>query len=168
MHILAHISYPYILANLVAFFMDIKIPWEYNLLIVLFSLFPDIDVAVDFIKQLFSKGKYDLPPKHHQNATHWPIVYVPLLALALITMEPFFLIAVSAIYLHLFMDIFYCSQGVMIFYPFSTKWYYLLSDKTKNKDGWEWNKTYKKLKIYTIDRWAFFIILTHLAIIMII
>lgn len=165
MHILSHISYPYILVNGLAILLGIKIPWQYNLVLILFSLFPDSDVALNFIKQMFTKGKFDLPPKHHQNATHWPIVYVPLLAVALITMEPFFLIAIGAIIIHLFMDIFYCSQGVMLFYPFSTKWYYLLSDKTKDKDGWEWNNTYKHLKVYLLDKSATFLLLLHVAII---
>jgi hypothetical protein len=137
------------------------IPIEYNVAILAFSLFPDIDVAFDFVKQLFTKQKYKVPASHHSSPTHWPIAYLPLLALALITMEPFFIIAAACIYVHLFMDTLYCNEGVMLFYPISHKWYNFFAETTKHKKGWAWNKAYGKLRVATVDKYAFLLLVVH-------
>lgn len=164
MHFLAHLSYPYVLANGAALALGKTIPWQYNIILILFSLFPDIDVVFDFVKQMFSSKKYKVPLVHHQNPTHWPIVYVPLLVLALITLEPFLLMAAGAIYLHLFMDTFFCNQGVMWFYPFKRKWFNFFARETRRKLGWAWNDAYRKLGIYNIDKFAFSLLVIHVSI----
>lgn len=162
MHILSHLSYPYIVANVVALLIGKPIPLEYNLLILLFSLFPDIDLAIDFVYQLITKKKYKVPDYHHALPTHWAIVYLPLIVIAIITLSPFFIIAAGAIYVHLAMDTLFCSEGVMLFYPFSKKNYIFFSSKTKHKKGLDWNKAYSTLMISKIDKLAFLLVLVHL------
>jgi len=161
MHILSHLSYPYIVANVVALLVGKPIPLEYNLLILFFSLFPDFDIAVDFIYQMITKKKYKVPDNHHHLPTHWPVVYLPLVIIAIATLNTFFIIATGAIYVHLIMDTFFCSQGVMLFYPFSKKWYIFFSSKTKHKKGLDWNKAYSTLAISKIDKWAFLLVLIY-------
>jgi len=157
MHALAHISYPYILVNLVAILIGKPIPLEYNVMLILFSMIPDGDYIINFLMQKIEGKKYKVPLNHHSWPSHWPIVYVPLLIVALVTMSPFFLLGISAIYLHLFMDLFFDSDGMMLFYPFSKKKYKFFSKNTKNTLGLDWNKAYSKLLIYKVDRWAFLI-----------
>lgn len=166
MHFLSHLSYPYVFANLVALLFGKTISWEYNLLIILFSLFPDFDYVPDYIRQKFKTGKYKIP-NHHSFPSHWPIVYVPLIIVALVTLEPFFIIAATAIYLHLFMDVFFCNQGIMVFYPFSKKWYNFMAKKTANKNGFDWNKAYKTLWISYVDKVFVLLMITHIAIFLI-
>lgn len=161
MHILSHLSYPYIIANLCALLLGLEISLEYNLLIIGFSIFPDIDMAYDLFRQLFTKGKYDVPANHHAWFTHWPIVYAPLILIAIISAEPFFIIAASAIYFHLAMDTLYCNEGVMLLYPFSKKWYKYFSEQTQKKKGLDWNKAYAKLRIAKIDKYAFVLVFVH-------
>lgn len=164
MHFLAHLSYPYVLANGVALALGKTIPLEYNIMLVLFSLFPDIDLVYDYAKQLVLGKKYKIPLIHHQNATHWPVVYVPLLVLALLTMEPFLLLAAGAIYLHLFMDTFFCNQGVMWLYPFKKKWFNYFARETRRKLGWAWNDAYRKLGIAKVDKFAFTLVIVHVSV----
>jgi hypothetical protein len=161
MHILSHLSYPYLVANGVALAMGKTIPPKYNILILLFSVFPDIDQVYDFFKQLFKTGKYIVPATHHEVLTHWPIIYTPLIAIAVATLDPFFIIAASAIYIHLAMDSFLCNQGVMWLYPFSNKWFNYFSSATRKKNGLDWNKAYSKLTIASIDKIAFVLLLIH-------
>lgn len=164
MDVLAHLSYPYLVANLIALLFGVKIPIEYNLVLLMFSFFPDADYAVNFLTQLVQKGKYKVPTKHHVWPSHWPIVYTPIFVVALITLEPFFLIASGALIVHFIMDMFYCNTGIMWFYPFSKKWHIFLSDTTKGKGGLAWNKAYNKLLISKIDKVAFLLFILHLTI----
>jgi len=165
MHILSHLSYPYIVANVVAFLVGKPIPLEYNLLILFFSLFPDFDIAVDFIYQMITKKKYKVPDSHHALPTHWPIVYLPLVV-AIATLNTFFIIATGAIYVHLMMDTLFCNEGLMFFYPFSKKWYIFFSSKTKQKKGLDWNKAYSKLLVSKIDKVAFLLVFIHIIILL--
>lgn len=167
MHFLSHLTYPYIMANGVALALGRTIPLKYNLLIIFFSLFPDIDYIFDGLKQLWTKRKYVIPETHHQSMTHWPITYLPLLTITLLTGNPFFIIATGTIYTHLIMDSFVCNQGVMWLYPFSKKWANFYADKTKKKFGLKWNEAYSKLTVASVDKVAFVIFLVHGTIILI-
>ena len=58
MHILSHISYPYILFHGAALLLGINVPIEYTAVLLFFSIFPDMDYVVNFFKQvLFQKKK---------------------------------------------------------------------------------------------------------------
>ena len=67
MHILSHLSYLYVLVNVFAFIIGKTIPIEYNLAIIFFSMFPDFDYIVDFLKQTLTKKKYKVPEKSRLN-----------------------------------------------------------------------------------------------------
>lgn len=161
MHILSHISYPYFAANIFAWLFGFNIPLEYNLLLIFFSVFPDFDYVADYVYQKVVKGSYKIPDNHHSLPSHYPIVYTPLIPLAVFTGEPFFIIATSAIFVHLLMDVLFCNEGVMLFYPFSTKWFNFFAKKTAGKPGLEWNKVYSKLIVAKVDRVFFLFVLVH-------
>ncbi|MCF7866076.1 metal-dependent hydrolase [Candidatus Woesearchaeota archaeon] len=161
MHFLSHISYLYVLVNFFALIIGKTIPLEYNLTLLLFSVFPDFDYIVDFFYQKLKRKKYKVPDNHHSYASHWPIVYVPLIIIALITLDPFFIIVAVAIYFHLFMDLFFCNEGIMLLYPFSKKWFNFFSKKTAKKPGLDWNKAYSNLWIFKVDKIAFVIFAIH-------
>ena len=120
-----------------------------------------------FVKQVVQTGKYAVPLKHHTWPSHWPVVYAPLLVVALITLEPFFLVAAGAVFLHLVMDMFFCNTGIRWLYPFSDKWYIFLSTKTKGRHGLAWNKAYNRLFISKIDKVAFVLFLIHVTVFLI-
>lgn len=164
MHLMSHLSYPYLLLNLYAWIIGWHIPFAYNILFIFFSIIPDLDYILDFFRQKIKRKKYEIPGNHHSWASHWPIVYTPLIMLAIITGETFFILAAVAVYMHLIMDMFFCNEGVMFFYPFSKKWYNFFSKNTSGKQGLDWNKAYNKLLIHKFDKIALVLMIIHLII----
>ncbi len=162
MHLISHLAYPYLLFNLIAWILKWQVPIEYNLAILFFSILPDLDYVLDFFRQKINGKKYQVPLKHHYWPSHWPIIYVPIFVVAIITGELFFIIAASAILLHLIMDMFFCNEGMMFFYPYSNKWYNFFSKNTKEKNGLNWNKAYEKLLIYKFDKVAGILVIIHI------
>ena len=164
MHFYAHASYLYLAANLVGLIVGRPIPLEYNIAIIIFSIILDLDYFFNLIGQLVTTGKYRIPDHHHGWPSHWPIVYVPFVILALVLRNDYLTIGVLSIYVHLAMDTMFCNEGLMLFYPFSRKWYKFFSEKTKNKPGLKWNDAYSKLVIYRFDRVAFILMVIHFVI----
>ena len=157
MHFLAHVSYPYVAANLAAWIIGKPVPIEYGVAIIFFSIIPDFDYIINIFNQLITTGKYKIPMNHHGWPSHWPIIYTPLIVASIVTGNIYVIIATIAIYIHLAMDTMFCNQGIMIFYPFNKKWYNFFSESTKGKGGLKWNDAYSKLMIYKFD-WVAFII----------
>ncbi|PIN81152.1 hypothetical protein COV13_02150 [Candidatus Woesearchaeota archaeon CG10_big_fil_rev_8_21_14_0_10_32_9] len=161
MHLMSHLAYPYILLNLFAGIVGGNIPIEYVIVFVFFSVLPDFDYLLDLIRQKTKRKKYEVPGHHHSWPSHWPIVYSPLILVAAITQDAFFILAAIAVFIHLAMDMFFCNEGVMFFYPFSKKWYNFFAENTKGKEGLDWNKAYNKLVIHKFDWIATIFVLIH-------
>lgn len=81
------------------------------------SLLPDIDAIFYLIKKLLSKRKI----YNHRGFTHYPVVYVPIVAIIYSILGPSYAILfVFCIYSHLIHDSFWLGWGIVWFWPFST------------------------------------------------
>ena len=159
MHTLSHTSYPSLLFIIIARLMDIQYALFDILILIFFSLLPDLDFLFHkFVK----KKKFDLDFQHHKWFTHWPITYTPLLVLLFFYPNFKLFLICYGIYSHLILDTFLCGDGMMWFYPFSKKFFNFFSKKTKGKHGRDWLNVYKKTLIYKVDIVAFVILLTVL------
>lgn len=150
MHGLAHASYPFMAANIVAYAIGKPLSLELSLWIILFSLIPDFDYGVDFLQKKLRGEKYTIPPFHHAWPSHWPIVYTPLIFASIIWPAPYVIAATASIYMHLFMDMFFCSEGIMLLYPVSKRWYNFFAGRTQAKPGMLWNRAYNLLKVFRV------------------
>lgn len=88
-------------------------------LVVLFGIFPDFDTIYYIIKKR-GEGKIDTQFQHHLMFwTHWPISYIPLIILFVISVifnfySAYFLTPVIGIYMgHLLFDSISCGDGIM-------------------------------------------------------
>ena len=88
---------------------------------------------------------------------------MPLVIAALLTNYKIIDLAAYGIVAHLFMDMFFVADGVMLFYPFSKKYYRYLSKATTGVHGKMWLRKYMTLPIFKIDTIAFVILLIILA-----
>lgn len=145
---LGHISYPTLVFMLFAYVFKIGYSFSDIMLLIFFSMLPDLDIVVHYI---LNSGKIDNNARHHAWFTHWPITYTPFLILFLIYHNMNFFLMTFGIYFHLLLDIFFSGDGIMWFYPFSKKYFNFFADKTKNRIGFEWLAAYKKLPIFKID-----------------
>lgn len=160
MIILSHISYPTLLFVLLAKWLNLDYSVYHLAILILFSVFPDID----FLYHKFVKnGKYDYTFMHHKWVLHWPILYLPLVMAALLYPSQYLLLAIIGIYSHLVLDSFMSGDGIMWLYPFSRKFYNFFGEGIRNRHGHEWLNAYRKTNIYKIDMVCFGILLLILA-----
>jgi hypothetical protein len=90
------------------------------LLIVIFGIFPDFDTIYWFAKKRGEKNINTTEFQHHLYFwTHWPISYIPLIVIFIITLifnffPEYFLVPVVGIYGgHLILDSISCGDGIM-------------------------------------------------------
>jgi hypothetical protein len=120
---------------------------------VVFGVLPDFDVLI----MLFSAmrgGKFKMDGldfKHHEFPSHFPLIYSPLIVIVIIFPNIYTFTMISALYLHLFVDSFYTSDGIKWLYPFKDKYYSLQSEKIKGKHGILWAFEYKKTPLYKLE-----------------
>ena len=148
MILLSHLSYPVLAFLLLAKLFGISYSNADLVLLMAFSVLPDLDFFYHALKR---GGWQDYTLKHHKWASHWPIVYSPLIIAALIYPDRLITIACTAVYFHLFLDTFASGDGIMWFYPFSKKFYNFFSEGYRNKHGKAWFRTYLKRRLYKID-----------------
>ncbi len=122
-------------------------------LAIIFALLPDIDVFLLIIDQLRGKKseKFGVDFKHHEYPTHFPIIYSPLIVLVIIIPNIYTVTIITAVYLHLFADSFYTSDGVKWLWPFNSKFYGLKNEKTLGKHGIFWQHEYNKTFSYKLE-----------------
>jgi len=120
---------------------------------VIFGLLPDVDVVIIIIALIKGdKSKIDgLDFKHHSYPTHFPLLYSPLIVITIIFPNIYTLTMVTALYLHLFADSFYTSDGIKWLYPFKNKFFAFQSEKTRGKHGILWEKEYKNTPLYHLE-----------------
>jgi LexA-binding, inner membrane-associated putative hydrolase len=120
---------------------------------VIFGLLPDVDVVIIIIALIKGdKSKIDgLDFKHHAYPTHFPLLYSPLIVIMIIFPNIYTFTMVTALYLHLFTDSFYTSDGIKWLYPFQNKYFCFLSEKTKGKHGILWENEYKGTAMYKLE-----------------
>lgn len=128
---------------------------------IIFGIFPDFD-AVYFIAKNRGQVKIDNKFQHHLIYwTHWPLSYIPLVALAIISIilgfyPEYFLMPVIAIYLgHFLFDSISCGDGIMWGkIPWKKDRYARFINVAKgNADGYHghyWEARYKKTIICKI------------------
>ena len=148
MIVLGHISYPSLAFIIFAKILGIEYSMPHLLLLMLFSILPDMDF---FFHALVRKGKYDSSFQHRKWFTHWPISYSPLLVLLYFYPSMALFVACLGIYSHLALDTLFCDDGIMVFYPFSKKFYNFFGSKFRNTHGVEWLRVYKKQMIFKLD-----------------
>jgi hypothetical protein len=120
---------------------------------ILFGLLPDFDMVI-FLKYIIKGERSKLSGttfKHHEFPTHFPLLYSPLIVVAIIIPHIYTLSMVTAVYLHFFMDTFYTSDGIKWLYPFNKKFYLLSSAKTGGKQGIYWEKEYQTTFFYKLE-----------------
>lgn len=149
---LGHVSYPTLAFIIFAELLGIEYTTSHLLLLMVFSILPDMDF---FFHTLVRKRKYDATFQHRKWFTHWPVFYSPLLVLLLFHPSMILFIACLGIYSHLALDTLFCDDGIMVFYPFSRKFYNFLGSKFRNAHGIEWLKVYKKQRIFKLDILSF-------------
>ena len=116
MTVLSHASYPSLLFIIVAKLFDIQFSLFDLLILVFFSILPDLDFLFHkFIK----RQKYNSNFQHHKWFTHWPITYVPLLILLFFFPGLKLFLICYGLFSHLVLDTFLAGDGMMWFYPFS-------------------------------------------------
>ena len=156
MTVLSHASYPSLLFIIVAKLFDIQFSLFDLLILVFFSILPDLDFLFHkFIK----RQKYNSNFQHHKWFTHWPITYVPLLILLFFFPGLKLFLICYGLFSHLVLDTFLAGDGMMWFYPFSKKFFNLFAQKINNHHGQEWFNIYKKMTIWKIDIVAFIVLL---------
>ena len=118
-----------------------------------FSLLPDIDGMIFIISRIKGDKSKEggLNFKHHAYPTHFPLLYSPLIVITIIFPNIYTFTMVTALYLHLFTDSFYTSDGIKWLYPFQNKYYCLLSEKTKGKYGILWENEYKGTAMHKLE-----------------
>ena len=160
----SHIAYPYIIINLLTYITPLKVTPAQNLLLAVFSILPDSDYLIRYLVAKIRREKIRLNEvQHHKWPSHWPISYLPLLVIFLMTPSVTTFLMVFGVYSHLVLDLIATGDGIMLFYPFKKNFYMILSKHTKGKMGWEWVKTYKKLRVYKLEKVVITIVAIHFA-----
>lgn len=160
MILLSHLSYPFLGFLLLAKLFGIGYSSKELLLLMVFSILPDLDFFYHALKR---GGWQEYTLKHHKWVSHWPIVYSPLIAAAFIYPEKGVIIACAAVYFHLLLDTFASGDGIMWLYPFSKKFYNFFSEGYKDKHGHAWFKAYAERRLYKIDLISYTTLLIVLA-----
>lgn len=153
---LGHISCPSLIFILIARLFHIQYSWSDLLILVFFSILPDIDfLFYKFVKKKSFDSNFD----HHRWFTHWPITYTPLLILLFFSSSLKLFLICYALFFHLVLDTFLAGSGIRWLYPFTTKAVNMFSKKTKNHYGQEWLKIYKKTVMWKIEILALAVLL---------
>ena len=133
------------------------VPPIYGAIIVICSILPDFDGLFFVFK---GKDPHSNEFQHHLYfGTHWPITYIPLIVIFIITwifnwIPEFFLALVVGVYGHLLADSACCGDGLMWtksydrtkFAPFIN----LFSKQTDGYHGGYWTVRWRKTKMYKI------------------
>lgn len=156
----AHGAKAFIIYHLLYYMIWQTLPFPiYSLLILLFGNLPDFDSIYWHLKG----GKYDNHFQHHLYFwSHWPMAYLPLLILTIITfftnlLFDFMFVMVIGIYMHLVGDTACCGDGMMwgkipwkkdqfaVFFNF-------FSSKTDGYHGAYWTARWKTTAMFQIAR----------------
>ncbi|MFA6981779.1 MAG: metal-dependent hydrolase [Patescibacteria group bacterium] len=92
-----------------------------------FAVLPDMDVPFELVKRKKLGGK-----EHgfHREYTHYPIFYIPLCFLVLVTFGGFWAsLLASCLLFHTLHDCIWMGWGLRLLWPFSRKRYKFFSDK---------------------------------------
>ena len=163
MNLPSHIAYPYIIANTVAWLLGVKLTLQENLLLILFSILPDIDLVIHWVQTRITGIKFNPGINHHLWPSHWPITYTPLLLALLIWPNTTLLLMTFGIYSHLILDTIACSWGIMWFYPFSKHWYNYFSLKFKGiNDGLLWRRKWNTTTFHLVEMISLFLVAVHI------
>ena len=104
----------------------ISLNWTLIYLSITFVLLPDIDIVYYSIRKLIGREHV----YNHRALTHYPIIYIPVVALVYYFLGFFYsvLFAVS-VYFHLIHDSFWLGWGIVWMWPFSTKRFKFFPDE---------------------------------------
>lgn len=113
------IAFGIYLAIAANFILDIPLTAFTVMLLVLFTLSPDLDAVFYVIK----KGKMDDEHHHHRNLMHYPLIFIPLGAVLITLMfgKEYAFLFVMASFFHFIHDSIGMGWGVRWLYPFSKK-----------------------------------------------
>jgi len=158
MPIISHFSWAVVLFKIVAWILQIKYGFSDLLLLIFSSTLPDFDF---FFHRIVRKKGLDSDFRHHEWPTHWPLVYSPVILIAIIFPSLRTILICFGCFLHFVMDSFFTADGIMWLAPISKKSFLFCGKETMgNYHGWDWFKRYRKLWIYKLD-----IVLAFIAII---
>jgi hypothetical protein len=120
---------------------------------IIFGILPDFDVLLvlpDMIKRdksLIKGTKF----RHHGYPSHYPLLYSPLILVAVFFPNPITLTMVTALYLHFLGDTFCSSNGVKWLAPLSNRYVHFLNEKTQDKHGGYWTQAYQTTILYKLE-----------------
>ncbi len=162
MNVPSHMAYPYLLANMVAWLMGVRLSVEQNILLVIFSVLPDVDLGIHWLYTRITKVRFNIGINHHQWASHWPISYIPLALVFAIWPNTTTLLMIFGILSHLLMDSIACSWGIMWLYPFSKRWFnYYASRFMKINDGKQWLAEWNKTNFHVVEMIGLGLMIIH-------
>ncbi len=165
MNLPSHIAYPYIIANTIAWLLGVKLTLKQNLLLMLFSVLPDVDLLIHWLQTRITNIKFNPGINHHLWPSHWPISYVPLVLIMIIWPSTTTILMVFGIYSHLVLDSIACAWGIMWFYPFSKHWYNYFALKFRGiNDGFSWLKKWNQTGFHTAELISLALVIIHLII----
>jgi hypothetical protein len=164
MQILAHTSFPYLLFIIGTFLLGINVRGEHILLLLLFTMLPDLDLVVQFITGLIKKQPFDFNVNHHKWPSHLPIYYSPFIILFIFFPSVTTFVMMYGVYSHLLLDTLADSHGIMWFFPYSKKWFNYVAEKTRGKQGIRWLKAYSQTVFFKTEQVTFIVMLIHLVI----
>jgi hypothetical protein len=158
MFILGHLSFPSIIFIAVAEIFGIEYTYLHIILLMLFSVLPDIDIVYAVIKSRTIHNKYS----HHEFFTHWPVTYSPLIMLMLLHPNIYTAVMVLGVYSHMIMDTFISGKGIMWSQPLSRKYYNFFAGRTTGKENTDWLRAYVKTASFKTEIVGFLLLMYFL------
>ncbi|MFH0868295.1 MAG: metal-dependent hydrolase [Candidatus Woesearchaeota archaeon] len=152
MFITAHIAYPTLIFMLIANLFNINYSSTHILILIFFSILPDLD---NLVYGIITRSKKNLYGPHRKWFTHWPITYTPFLVL--LCFKPSLVLALICfgIYFHFFLDTFLSEDGMMWLAPFSKKFFIFSKINLKERGGNFWFREYRKKLIFKVEVFSF-------------
>lgn len=116
-----------LLSILISWYFKLKLTFFIVMSGITFSLLPDIDFIIEFLRHKSVGGKVI---REHREITHYPLAYIPVIILALVLFGKIWaLLFVLSIFFHFLHDSIGIGWGIKWLYPFSKKSYKFFSEK---------------------------------------
>ena len=124
-------------------------------LAIIVGLLPDlIDIIYSLISGIGFRSK-DHEMRHHSWPTHFPIFYIPFIIICIIFPCILTFSMAINIYLHFLGDSFFTDDGIRWLWPFSKRYFKLLSKSMEGKHDKKWVVFYRKTPLWKIE-WILF------------
>ncbi|MEX2725893.1 MAG: metal-dependent hydrolase [Candidatus Sigynarchaeum springense] len=152
----SHASYSFLIFSAVSFFLLGTVPGGgASVLAILAGMLPDIDGLFWKLSHLGKKSGMEF--QHHlMYPTHWPVFYLPLVAISIIAwlagFYPMHFLAITlGVYSHLVFDSISCGDGMNWGAPWGRRFINLFSSKTDGYHGLYWAARFRTTIFFKIQ-----------------